>query len=270
MIEISKNAVCRIKNVKMFILDMDGTFYLGDELLPHAAEFADFLKQKGLDFIFLTNNSSKSRNHYALKLARLGYPVPAEKIFTSGEATIDYLLNHTDFRSIYLAGTPSLESEFRDAGFSLTHDNPQCAVLGFDMTLTYEKLTVLYDLVTSGKPYIATHPDILCPVGEKKFIPDIGAMIACVEKASGRKPDIIIGKPHDTIIRMLLKKIRKEKHEIAFIGDRLYTDIAAGKNASILTVLTLTGETSMEDLNEDSEIMPDIVINDLSELMKII
>ncbi|MBM4386343.1 MAG: HAD-IIA family hydrolase [Deltaproteobacteria bacterium] len=255
----------RLKETTFFILDMDGTFYLGDELIRGAPEFLDFIKKRGAGYLFLTNNSSKSPADYARKFRRIGYPVPEENIFTSGEATARFIEMNTSFRRIFLAGTPSLEAVFRNAGFELATEDPDCCVLGFDTTLTYEKLRVFCDLVRRGMPYIATHPDLVCPVGGGAFIPDAGAMIAFIKAAAGREPDEVIGKPNKAIMEMLFDQRGIDAGSAALIGDRLYTDIAAAKNAGILSILPLTGETEREDI-EKSQVKPDIVVRNLLEL----
>ncbi|MBM3137879.1 MAG: HAD-IIA family hydrolase [Chloroflexi bacterium] len=247
------------------MLDMDGTFYLGDHLLPGALEFMKYLQEKGIDYLFLTNNSSKHGGIYADKICKMGFDVDESKIFTSGEATTIYLKNKTDYRSIFLVGTPALEEEFIEAGFNLTDKQPDAAVLGFDTTLTYEKIWKLCDLVREGLPYIATHPDFNCPT-ETGFMPDIGSFIALVEASTGRRPDVIIGKPHNYIVEAVVEKTGFGLDEIAMIGDRLYTDIALGKTG-IMTILVLSGETKVEEV-QTSEFQPDLVFRDLAELTK--
>lgn len=160
-------------------------------------------------------------------------------------------------------GTPSLEAEFSCFGFELTDEDPQVVVLGFDTTLTYEKLVKLCDFVRAGLPYIATHPDINCPV-EGGYIPDIGAVMALVEASTGRAADVIVGKPHAPIVEAIVEKTGFAAGEIVVVGDRLYTDIALGA-AGLGTVLVLSGETKREDLAA-SPYQPDQVVADLREL----
>lgn len=250
-----------LADVRCFLLDMDGTFYLGDRLLEGALDFIDTLRQQGKDFVFLTNNSSKHRRMYAEKITRLGLPIPEEKVFTSGEATAIYLQQRHPGARIYLAGTPALEEEFRTHGFALVEQDPQMVVLGFDTTLTYAKLWKLCDLVRAGLPYIATHPDFNCPT-ENGFMPDIGAMIAFIKASTGREPDLIVGKPNRLIVDALAEKLHLPLHALAMIGDRLYTDIALGQTAGILTCLVLSGETTRRDL-EGSPYQPSYIFDHL-------
>lgn len=251
--------------VRGFLLDMDGTVYLGDQLLPGAERFLAFTRSQGIPVLFLSNNSSKNRASYVRKLTSLGLDVGAEQIFTSGDAAVLYLQTIAPPGTpIALFGTPDLEASFRQAGYELDHEQPQYVVLGFDMTIDYAKLTRLCDLVRAGLPYIATHPDINCPV-EGGFIPDIGAMMAFVEASTGRQADIIIGKPNRPIIDMATARLRLPVESLCMVGDRLYTDVAMGHNAPIHTVLVLSGETQPDDI-KDSPFQPDHVFKHLGAL----
>ena len=242
---------------------MDGTFYLGGQLLPGALEFIQLLQEQDIQFLFLTNNSSRDRREYAQKLGRFGLELPESKIFTSGEATAIYLAKRSPGARVFVAGTPTLEHELASHGLDIHSDEPQYAVLGFDTTLTYAKIWKLCDLVTAGIPFIATHPDINCPT-ETGFMPDIGAMLAMIESSTGRRPDVIIGKPHRPIVDAILEKLNLSVEQLCMVGDRLYTDIALGKTG-LMTVLVLSGETQREDL-DTSPFQPDYVMRDLAEL----
>lgn len=256
----------RLSQVKCFLMDMDGTVYLGDHLLPGAQEWLTLLEGRQIPYYFLTNNSSRSRIEYAQKLNRLGLAVSEKSIFTSGEATAIYLQKtHPDAR-LYVVGTQPLREEFTRWGFALTEDAPDVVVLGFDTTLTYEKLWKLCDLVKAGVPYIATHPDINCPT-DGGFMPDIGAMIAFVAASTGRRPDVIVGKPNAPIVDALAEKTGFPVQAHCMVGDRLYTDIALGQ-WGIATVLVLSGETKEADL-VGSAYKPDIVLRDIAELANI-
>jgi len=234
-------------HVQCFLLDMDGTFNLGDRLIEGSLYFIQTLNELGKDYLFLTNNSSKHRRQYAEKITRLGLPIPEEKVFTSGEATALYLQRQYPSASIYVVGTPALEEEIRQHGFNLEEDHPQVLVLGFDTTLTYEKLWKLCDFARLGLPYIATHPDLNCPT-ETGFMPDIGATIAFVYACTGREPDLVVGKPNRMIIDSVARKLGLQIEQMAMVGDRLYTDIALGQTSGITTCLVLSGETHLEDL----------------------
>lgn len=245
---------------------MDGTIYLGDQLLPGAMDFLRLLEERNIQYYFLTNNSSKSKTQYVDKLGRLGIETSEEMIFTSGEATAIYIKKQKPGAKLYVVGTPPLEEEMRSHSFQLVEEDPDYVVLGFDTTLTYEKLWKLCDFVRAGLPYIATHPDFNCPT-ETGFMPDIGAMIAFVEASTGRRPDQVVGKPNTPIVEAIVEKTGFPVEQLGMIGDRLYTDIALGA-AGLTTVLVLSGETKPEDL-ASSEFKPDYVMQHLAELLDV-
>lgn len=260
-----------IKDIQCFLLDMDGTFYLGNDLIDGALEFLEILKDQGKDFLFLTNNSSKNKVAYQKKLARLGCQVDEEKVFTSGEATTIYLNSIAPNAKVFLLGTEFLEEEFKKAGFKLvnnTDEKPEYVVLGFDTTLTYDKLWKACDFIRDGIPYIATHPDFNCPLEGGKFMPDIGAMIDFIAASTGKRPHVI-GKPNKGIIDAVCNKYGYKKEEIAMVGDRLYTDIKTGSNAGIVSVLVLSGESTIEDYKK-SDVTATFIYSSINELGKAI
>lgn len=252
-------------DIRCFVLDLDGTVYLGGQLLPGALAFIDYLRESERDFLFLTNNSSRHAEYYVQKLAAFGVRCTVEDILTAGEATAQYIKKLKAGARVYLVGTPELEQEFQQHGFTLTADAPDFVVLGFDTTLTYEKLAVACRLIRKGVAFIATHPDLNCPV-EDGYIPDCGAMTALIHSSTGVSPKVI-GKPNREIIDMILaKRGDYQPWQMAMVGDRLYTDIATGRNAGIKTVLVLSGETARGDL-EGSPIQPDYVSEHLAALL---
>jgi len=256
----------KLKKIHCYLLDMDGTIFLGGKLLPGASDFLNLLRQRGIPFYFLTNNSSRSKIEYANKLSQLGIQAPEDQIFTSGEATAIFIKKQMPGARIYIVGTQPLEAEMQNHGFHLVEEQPDFVVLGFDTTLTYNKLWKLCDFVRAGVPYIATHPDFNCPT-ETGFMPDIGAMIAFVEASTGRRPDHIIGKPNLPVVEAMVEKTGFGVQELGMIGDRLYTDIALGR-AGLTTVLVLSGETKSQDL-QSSEFVPDYVMKNLAELVEV-
>jgi 4-nitrophenyl phosphatase len=255
-----------LERIECFLLDMDGTFYLGDNLLPGALEFIDLIKERKKQFLFLTNNSSKRADQYVQKLMKYGLAVGPEKILTSGEATVSFINREFPSKKVFLVGTEALENEFVDGGINLVHTEPDIVVLGFDTSLTYKKLMEMCNFIREGLPYLATHPDINCPT-ENGFIPDIGSFMALIASSTGRDPDIIVGKPYNHMVDAVLERTGFAKSQIAMIGDRLYTDIAMGK-AGITTVLVLSGETKLSDL-DNSLIKPDIIAEDLMGIIRI-
>ena len=232
--------------VGLFLLDMDGTIYLGDRLFDCTKPFLETVRALGKRYLFLTNNSSKDRTAYVEKLARLGIAAEPDDVFTSGEATTRLLRARMPGASVAVFGMPTLEREFRESGFRLVERAPDVVVLGFDQAFDYAKMTRLCDLVREGRPYVATHPDFNCPV-DGGFVPDIGAAIAYVKASTGREPDEVVGKPHAGIVDAIVGKYGVPKDRICMVGDRLYTDIALGAEAGIATTLVLSGETSAAD-----------------------
>lgn len=250
-------------DIRLFLLDMDGTFYLGNTLLSGAAEFLQICKNKGVEYTFLTNNSSQSGEAYIQKLAALGVEVERRQMLTSGDATLMYLQENNYPKDILLVGTPSLEQQFAKEGYRLNGDAPSAVVLGFDTGITYPKLTQLCNAVRSGLPYIATHPDFNCPV-PGGYIPDIGAVIAFVEASTGRRPDAVVGKPNAAIAQAASHRFGVPLQNICMVGDRLYTDIALGA-CGVTTALVLCGESTLEDVKK-SDFVPDFIVDDLAEL----
>ena len=253
----------RLDEIKLFLLDMDGTVYLGERLFPCTLPFLEKLGQVGANYVFLTNNSSKDKTAYLEKLHRLGVMIDETQLLTSGEATIDYLKQWHGCDSVYLVGTKALTNAFFSAGIKLSHhEDADIAVVGFDTELNYEKLDGLYQMVNSGKRYICTHPDLVCPT-ETGFIPDIGATIAYIKALAGRGPDVIVGKPERYMIDAAAKRFSVKVNETAMVGDRLYTDVEMALRVGATAVLVLSGETGLSDLRK-SDIKPDYIFSDLS------
>ena len=252
-----------LADIRLFLLDMDGTVYLGSRLLPGSLDFLRYLGETGRDHLFLTNNSSRNAEYYAQKLTKLGWPAQPDEILTSGEATALYLGGLKPAARVYLLGTPDLETEFAAHGFVLTDANPDYVVLGFDMTLTYDKLVRACDLVRGGVPFIATHPDLNCPT-ETGYIPDCGAMTALITASTGVTPKVI-GKPNREIIDAMFRKKPVRRDQVAMVGDRLYTDIVMGHNAGVTSVLVLSGEAKESDIPA-APVKPDHVAGGLGAL----
>lgn len=257
-------AVERLARTRGFIVDLDGTTYLGNAALPGAREFLEYLAEAGCRHVFVTNNSSTRGQTYVAKLRRLGLPAADGQVLTSGEATAMFL-HRSGWRRLYVVGTPALEQEMRDSGFLLVADDPECVVLGFDRTLTYAKLEHATRFLSAGVPFVATHPDLVCPT-ETGYVPDCGSMIALLHAATGVSP-IVVGKPEPLLVEMALLKLGLEVRDVAVVGDRLYTDMAMARRTGALAVLVLSGETT-RDMSESAEDTPDLVFSDLGALAK--
>ena len=261
----------RLRNVCHVALDLDGTVYTDSTILPNSLGFLEMLSQRGIGHSFLTNNSSRGSQDYLPHLRKMGIPAEASHIYTSADATIEFLKHEMpEIRSIWLLGTPSLSEQFRDYGFTV-HDGhgdlsdrtePDAVVLGFDRTLTFDRICRASWWIARGKPYLATHPDKICPTKEDTVLVDCGAVIAAIAKATGRKPDAILGKPDPRMLDGICKRHGIKRNELAMVGDRLYTDMAMAQRAGALSVLVLTGEATAEEATQMSEV-PDLILDDL-------
>lgn len=261
----------KLKDIKCYLLDMDGTIYLGNELIAGARHFIETLEEQGKQYFFLTNNSSRDKASYVDKLTRLGIPATADQVMTSGEATAIQLRAQKPGAKIFLVGNSYLAREFRHHGFRLAEkdDAPDYVVVGFDTSLTYQKLWEACDLVRDGTEYIATHPDLNCPLEGGKYAPDAGAIIAFIQASTGQRPRII-GKPNADIVQAILTKTNFSRQQVAMVGDRLYTDIALGQNAGLTSILVLSGETDAKAAAQ-GEHKPDYVflsVQQLAEALK--
>lgn len=232
----------RLRACTAFLLDMDGTLYVDDHLVPGAKELIGLIERRGLRRLFLTNNSSADGEHYRARLERLGIHATRDEVFTSGDATIEYLLGETPHRSAYVVGTPALEAAFTRAGFDLGAEDPDCVVVGFDTTLTYSKLERACTLLFREKPYFATHPDRTC-ITTHGLVPDIAAIIAACEAVTRRAP-VIVGKPFEPIVRAALNRLGTTAEATAMIGDQLDTDMTMAHRSGLCGVLVLSGETT--------------------------
>lgn len=256
-----------LRKKKLFVLDMDGTFYLGDKLIKGSLDFLKKLNETGSKFLFFTNNSSRNGAFYKKKLAGMGCYVEEDRIVTSGDVTIRYLNENYPSAGVYLAGTELLKESFINGGIRLVDDKPDIVVMGFDTTLTYEKMSHICTFIRNGARFLATHMDLNCPT-EEGFIPDCGAMCAMVEASTGVQPKYL-GKPFIETVDMIKLITGCNNDELVFVGDRLYTDIATAVNNGITGVLVLSGETSPEDV-ERSTVKPDYIFDSLEAIGRIL
>jgi len=250
------------------MLDMDGTFYLGNQIIPGSLEFIDAVVKSGRDYLFLTNNSSHNADHYVKKLEKMGLSAEKSKVLTSGEATASYLRRTYPGKKAFVLGNEFLFADLCDAGIAIDQENPDYVVVGFDTTLDYAKMTAVCDFVRAGLPYVATHPDWNCPT-ETGFIPDIGAIMAFIEASTGRKADIVIGKPERGIVDAALERTGLEAKDLAMVGDRLYTDIETGNRHGMTSILVMSGETTQAML-EESETKPHLCFGRLADMIDLL
>ena len=252
-----------LKHVKCFILDMDGTFYLGNKILDGSLEFLESVKNCNKRFYFFTNNSSKNALYYQKKLRKMGCFVAEKDILTSNQVIINYIKNNHYNNKIYLLGTNYLKEDFKNEGIKLVEENPDLVVVGFDTTLEYDGVAKACHYIRNGISFYAVNPDFNCPL-ETGFIPDCGSICAMITASTGVKP-VVFGKPSDYTLQYILKHTNLLEDDLAYIGDRLYTDIAMGKGNKLNTILVLSGETKKEDLT-CSNVQPDLIFNSLKEI----
>ncbi len=256
-----------LKQIKGFLVDLDGTTYIGNQALPGAVDFFTHLHAQHIPYLFFSNNPTKHVEEYVEHITAVGIPVTAEQIITSTHATIAYL-NREKLTQVYIVGTPGFEKELADAGITHTELNPQAVVISFDTTLTYNKIQTASSLLLNNPalPYIATNPDLVCPTPDGP-IPDCGALIALLQAVTKREP-LVMGKPHTGMIALAEERLGLPRESLAVIGDRLYTDIKMGIDHGLATVLVLSGETNAEDVEHAAE-QPDVVVNTIGELISL-
>ena len=271
----------RLSKIKHLALDMDGTIYMGSTLFPFTIKFLADMSEAGIGYSFLTNNPSRSVADYLKKLAGLGIEADESNMYTTSLAAIDYIKAHYPHaKRLFLLGTPSMISQFEKAGFESCADDPDdvpdVLVVAFDMTLEYSRLCRAAWWASQNIPYIATNPDRVCPTDQRNVLVDCGSMCKCIEHATGRQPDITLGKPDPNMLKGILDRHGLKPEEVAMVGDRIYTDTAMAHNAGAFGVLVLSGETTIEVADAVAEdarnnpapefFPPDLICRDIKEL----
>ena len=230
-----------IQDVRCFLLDMDGNLLPRRKPHPRLAGLHPPRGGgRGGTSSSLTNNSSHNAEFYVQRLKRMGLNVGREKVLTSGEATAAVLQEKYPGKRAFVLGNEFLLEEMREAGVTVDQADPDIVVVGYDTTLDYKKMTAVCDFVRAGLPYIATHPDFNCPT-ETGFAPDIGAIMAFIEASTGRRADLVVGKPHTGIVQAALRRTGLQVGQLAMVGDRLYTDIETGLKSGMLSILVMSG-----------------------------
>lgn len=258
-----------LQKITAVILDMDGVIYCGNRPIGGASRAVAFLRGLGKKVIFLTNNSENTRPHYVQKLRRMGIPVAEKDVITSGQVAADYIRRLDPEAKVFVIGGKGLVDEITRAGLRLVApEKAAYVVVGIDQELTYGKLKDGLRALLSGAKFIATNPDRVYPT-EDGLLPGAGAVIAALERCSGRKPDVIIGKPYPHMIRYGLKILGTDPGETAIIGDQIETDIKAGKRAGLFTILVLSGVASEDDVRraKGTKDFPDCVLRSLAEVV---
>ena len=260
----------RLANIRHVALDMDGTIYMGMSLFDYTIPFLQSLREMGITYSFLTNNPSTSIPDYLKKSAGMGIEATEEEMYTTALATIDYIkTNFPEARRLFLLGTPSMISEFEKAGFESLPDSaeerPDVLVVAFDKTLEYSRLCRAAYWAQQGVPYVATNPDRVCPTDQPTVLVDCGSICKCIEHATGRQPDIVLGKPDPNMLTGVQARYGVKPEEVAMVGDRIYTDIEMAHNAGAFGVLVLSGETTLQ-IADEAPRQPDLIADSIEVL----
>lgn len=248
-----------------FICDMDGVVYHGNKILDGVREFVNWMIDNDKRFVFLTNSSERTPHELSMKLDRMGLKVPAENFYTSAMATASFLSSQKPNCTAYVIGEAALTKALYDQGIYMNDVNPDYVIVGETRTYNFEKIEKAIELVNKGAKLIGTNPDITGPT-ERGVAPATGALIAPIEIATGKKA-YFVGKPNPLMLRHGLKKIECHSSEIVFVGDRMDTDIIAGIESNVDTVLVLSGVTKMEDI-DNFPYRPKYIVNGVGDLIK--
>jgi HAD superfamily hydrolase (TIGR01450 family) len=253
-----------LQTKKAVFLDLDGTVYLGDKLIDGAARFLEYLRERNIAHYFLSNNSSRSKKDYVTKLSNLGIKAGTDQIILSTDGVIEFLKEQR-IKRVYVVGTKSMKCMFQESDINPESSQPEYVILGYDTELTYEKLCKAVLLLQNNIELVATHCDFVCPTPEGP-IPDVGSMLALIEKATGKKPYRIFGKPNPEMIAHILERHNAKPQDAVIIGDRIYTDMELANRIGCDFILVLSGETRLHDI-KNLERQPALVVNSLDDII---
>jgi NagD protein len=258
-----------LRDIRHVALDLDGTVYKGQTLLPATLPFLQTLRELGIGCTFLTNNPSRSTQEYLDHLKDIGIPATLDQLCTSTHATIAFLRsNRPELRRLFVLGTAGLCHDLEAAGFELLPDDPtaipNAVLVGFDQTLTYPRLCRAAWWIKQGRPWFATNPDRVCPTDQPTVLVDCGSICAALETATGSRPEKVFGKPDPSMLQAVLHRHNLRPENLARVGDRLYTDMAMARNSGALSVLVLTGESTAAEADAATP-PPDLVLPTLGE-----
>ena len=260
-----KEQLAAVREKRGFICDMDGVIYHGNRVLEGVTEFVRWLQSDGKEFVFLTNSPEKTPHELSMKLGRMGLDVDADHFYTSAMATAAFLSSQKPGCTAYVIGEAALTKALYDQGIYMNDVNPDYVVVGETRAYFFEKLEKAIELVNKGAKLIGTNPDITGPT-ERGVMPATGSLIAPIEIATGKKA-YFVGKPNPLMLRHGLKRLGLHSNEIAFIGDRMDTDIIAGIESNVDTVLVLSGVTAMEDIDQ-FPYRPKYILSGVGEIVK--
>ena len=271
---LSATRLEKLRDLKHVALDLDGTIYADGLPFDFSLPFLETLNRLGIGYTFLTNNASRGRHTYLEKLQSVGIHADDGQLWTSADCTIEWLqTQRPEVKRVFVLGTESLLEQFDRAGFDLCADDPDdlpdMVIASFDTNLGAARLNRIAYWIAQGLPYIATHPDYVCPTAERTILVDCGAICAALELAAGRKPDHVFGKPNPLMLSGILRRHGLEPRQLGMVGDRLYTDVAMGTCSGAVSVLVLSGEATKTDI-ENSKLEPDFVLDDVGQLGRLL
>ncbi len=263
-----------LKGIKHLALDLDGTLYLGGKVFDCTLPFLRRIAAMGIGRTFFTNNSSKSTRQYVENLNRMGIEVSEPDLYSSTHATLDYLREEMPAaKRLFVMGTAALRGEFEENGFKLCGDDagdePDAVVVGFDPTMTYEKVCRAAYWISKGKKFLATNPDRICPTDQPTVLVDCGSMCRMITHATGVEPHAVLGKPNKRMLQGVMNRHNLRANELAVVGDRIYTDMAMARAAGALGVLVLTGETTRQQAIEAATDI-ELLVADVGELARLL
>ena len=259
----------KLEQIDAVFLDLDGTIYLGGELIEGALDFLQRCDERGVKRYFLSNNSSRSVKQYLKKLLAFGIPATEEDVLLSTHDLLSWLSTHSVSKT-WLIGTEGMREMLEEKGIETRSKNPQYVVLGYDTEIDYEKISQASIFLHSGVPLVASHPDMVCPSPDGG-LPDVGAYLAMLKVTTGVDPEHITGKPNAGMILHKIEELGLDPARCAMVGDRLYTDVAMATRAGCVGVLVLSGEATMEDvaqLEHDAEQQPTVIVNSVDQLLR--
>lgn len=255
----------KLEGVKTVFLDLDGTIYLGGNLIPGALDFLSRCEDKGVQRYFLSNNSSRSVDQYVAKLHKMNIPCTAEDVLLSTHDLLSWLQKEGVTRTWAIA-TKGMCDMMEAVGISTDDEDPQFVVLGYDTEINYEKISTGSIHMHKGVPLVASHPDMVCPSPDGG-LPDVGAYLAMLKVTTGKDPVHITGKPNPGMIMHKIEELGLDPSECAMVGDRLYTDMEMAIQAGCVSVLVLSGEATIEDLEESGKTV-DVVVESVDSLLR--
>ena len=257
------NSKTSLKDKKIFFIDLDGTVYIENELVDGVTTFLNNINNQNNNYYFLSNNSSRSKEDYVDKMKKMGIEIIEDQMILSTDGLIEYLIK-SKIKDVFVVCTRSMEKSIAQMSIETQSNQPEYVVVGYDTELVYDKLRRAAIFLNNGVKLLATHCDIVCPSKEGP-IPDIGSILALLEKSTNKKPEKVFGKPNIEMIEHILKQENVEPDEIIIIGDRLYTDMELAKRIGCDFILVLSGETTLEDLDNIQDI-PDLIVNDVGDI----